>query len=161
MSRICVVLVLFIVCTQALSLAESRHKRQVTNQFRNKNYYVESLIKANFYNAFLFCQRLGMRLLTIDNNEEYDYILNILRTQIQFKPGSKLWTSGTDLAQEGTFHWMSTGFPVLINKWLPKQPDNGSGNENCICFWNNRGTIGFNDEQCTDVANFICESPKL
>ncbi|XP_017783957.1 PREDICTED: C-type lectin 37Da-like [Nicrophorus vespilloides] len=159
MSRICVLFVLFAVCATAFSQPGIRNKRQ-SNDFRNKSYYVESLIKTNFFNAFMFCQRMNMRLLSIATNEEYDHILNILRTQIQFGPDSRLWTSGNDLAQEGKFDWLSSGHPVLINKWLHKQPDNRDGVENCVDFWNENGVIGLNDDHCGVLAYFICEKQK-
>ncbi|XP_017783959.1 PREDICTED: C-type lectin 37Da-like [Nicrophorus vespilloides] len=133
-------------------------KRQVTHTFKNKQYYVETLVKANFHNAFMFCQRLGMQLLTIDSNDEYDYIFNTIKSEFNFGRDSKLWTSGTDLGHEGKFHWLSTGFSMKINKWLSGQPDNDHGRgEHCVEFWNNKGSIGLNDDRCHITNYFICE----
>ncbi|XP_017783958.1 PREDICTED: C-type lectin 37Db-like [Nicrophorus vespilloides] len=155
------VLLLLFICFAAISALPNNKKvkRQATHEFGNKDYYLESLIKANFHNAFMFCQRLGMQLLTINSNEEYDYLYKLITTELSFGPDSKLWTSGTDIAREGKFHWLSTGYPVKINKWLPGEPDNDNG-EHCMEFWNNNGNIGLNDDKCHSENYFICEKKK-
>ncbi|XP_017780312.1 PREDICTED: C-type lectin 37Da-like [Nicrophorus vespilloides] len=156
------ILLVFLFSTTVFSEHEGRiRKRQATHEFKNKNYYLETLIRANFHNSFMFCQRLGMQLLTINSNEEYDYIYKIITSELTFGWDSKLWTSGTDLGREGKFNWLSTGQPIKINKWLRGQPDNDHGSgEHCVEFWNNRGSIGLNDDKCHIENNFICESFK-
>lgn len=68
------------------------------------------------------------------------------------------WTSGSDLGEEGSFFWASNGRSISKNSslWLPNQPDNAGGSENCVHLWD---TLNYkiNDLPCNTQCYFICE----
>lgn len=72
-------------------------------------------------------------------------------TEVQ--PGG-LWLSGSDVAQEGRFIWASNGKPLVYKNFMPQQPDNAGGVEDCIMF----GINGkWNDDNCEGKKLFVCE----
>lgn len=72
------------------------------------------------------------------------------------------WTSGTDLAEEGTFFWMATGRPITFTNWNAGEPNNfryeNGEEENCLELWNRDGKgLKWNDTPCSFETYFICE----
>ncbi|XP_017773269.1 PREDICTED: C-type lectin 37Da-like [Nicrophorus vespilloides] len=128
------------------------------HRFNNKTYYIETLAKADFYRSFMFCQKINMRLVTVDSNEEFEKLVELIKKSVSFTHGAEVWTSATDLSVEGSFLWMSTGLPMNVDKWLPKEPNNAANSEHCMAFRNEGDTIGFNDNKCWTENYFICES---
>ncbi|XP_059224992.1 lectin subunit alpha-like [Stomoxys calcitrans] len=66
------------------------------------------------------------------------------------------WVSGTDLADEGNFIWLSTGRPITFANWNAGEPNNyryeNGEEENCMELWNRDGKgLKWNDspfEEC-------------
>ena len=56
------------------------------------------------------------------------------------------WLGLSDLKQEGTFMWSSTGEEPGYTNWAAGNPDSYGGNEDCAQFWYSRGQ--WNDAQC-------------
>lgn len=72
------------------------------------------------------------------------------------------WTSGTDLADEGNFFWMSTGRPITFTNWNAGEPNNfryeNGEEENCLELWNRDGKgLKWNDSPCSFETYFVCE----
>lgn len=72
------------------------------------------------------------------------------------------WTSGTDLANEGSFFWMSTGRPITFTNWNAGEPNNfvyeNGEEENCLELWNRDGKgLKWNDSPCSFETYFVCE----
>jgi hypothetical protein len=72
------------------------------------------------------------------------------------------WTSGTDLADEGHFFWMSTGRPITFTNWNAGEPNNfqyeNGEEENCLELWNRDGKgLKWNDSPCSFETYFVCE----
>lgn len=69
------------------------------------------------------------------------------------------WTSGTDLANESTFVWFSTGKPVAsgFTDWHSGQPSDCTSTENCIDIYVNGGELSWYDSDCNQAYYFICE----
>lgn len=72
------------------------------------------------------------------------------------------WTSGTDLAEEGSFFWMSTGRPISFTNWNAGEPNNfkyeNGEEEHCLELWNRDGKgLKWNDSPCSFETFFICE----
>lgn len=72
------------------------------------------------------------------------------------------WTSGTDLAEEGNFFWMSTGRPITFTNWNAGEPNNfeyeNGEQENCLELWNRDGKgLKWNDSPCSFETYFVCE----
>ena len=69
------------------------------------------------------------------------------------------WVGLTDLAQEGTFVWVTDeptgGFPVVGQQppWDGGDPDDSAA-ENCVRFKN---SFDFEDKRCSDLNSYVCE----
>lgn len=72
------------------------------------------------------------------------------------------WTSGTDLAEEGSYFWMATGRPITFTNWNAGEPNNfryeNGEEENCLELWNRDGKgMKWNDTPCSFETYFVCE----
>ncbi|KAL3285470.1 hypothetical protein HHI36_000002 [Cryptolaemus montrouzieri] len=122
----------------------------------NQYYYFGTYFKTNYFKAMQFCHDHGMQLLSIMTREENDLILTYLYNFS--KNLVDLWTSGSDLGEEGTFVWLSTGKGLNFTYWGNGQPDNAGNDENCLEIWKFDGkTYAWNDRSCMFDAHFICE----
>ncbi|XP_071485675.1 echinoidin-like [Diadema antillarum] len=70
------------------------------------------------------------------------------------------WFGLNDIDSEGTFVW-SDGSPVDYTKWIPGQPTNYGGNEDCGHMWYRDAqtdtTRDWNDAPCSSEVSFICQ----
>ncbi|XP_045460915.1 cell wall protein DAN4-like [Harmonia axyridis] len=122
----------------------------------NKFYHLQTDIKVNFFGAFHFCKKYGMELLSIENRKEEVAIANFLN---ESRIG-EIWTSGTDLAKEGKFIWLSTGKPFDYTAWGPNQPDNFGSIEDCVQIIMRplfSDYFAWEDVFCDLPSSFICE----
>ncbi|KAL3268579.1 hypothetical protein HHI36_007687 [Cryptolaemus montrouzieri] len=95
-----------------------------------------------------------MSLLSIEKKTENDLIRNYLK---QTKM-NRVWTSGTDLEEEGSFIWLSTGKVLNFTYWAASQPDNARSIEHCLEINRYLGSnYTWNDIPCTETHNFVCE----
>ncbi|KAK9531233.1 hypothetical protein VZT92_010671 [Zoarces viviparus] len=97
------------------------------------------------------CIARGADLVIIDSREEQAFINGILPSH------KEVWIGLTDSVTEGTWMWVD-GTPVTTTYWNAGQPNNLGGNERCGETWQRSSGIGvWNDDQCADLQNFICE----
>ncbi|XP_017771135.1 PREDICTED: C-type lectin 37Da-like, partial [Nicrophorus vespilloides] len=73
----------------------------VITTYGNKTYYFE-VNKLNWHNAYLACKQYNMELISIDSDEEFDYIREII-TSLTATNKVSVWTSGNDFGTEGEF----------------------------------------------------------
>nr|XP_010585424.1 collectin-12 [Loxodonta africana] len=118
--------------------------------FTDKCYYF-SVEKEIFDDAKLFCEDKSSHLVYINTREEQQWI----KKQIVGKDSH--WIGLTDSEHENDWKWLDGTSPEYKN-WKAGQPDNwGHGHgpgEDCA------GLIyagQWNDFQCEDINNFICE----
>jgi alpha-tubulin suppressor-like RCC1 family protein/uncharacterized protein (DUF2141 family) len=110
-----------------------------------------------------YCENIGAHLLTINSQQEQDYITSVFGSDI-------VWLGATDAGHEGLWTWV-TGEPFTYENWetLYNEP-NGGTDENYLMMgdgydggsnWMNRGK--WNDTNGTGVNKFICEgkSPSM
>lgn len=78
--------------------------------------------------------------------------------------GLGFWTSGNDLAINGTYFWLSTGADFQFKNWEPNQPDHaihGTEMEHCVEVRIMNSTSGlsimWNDRHCSSERLLICE----
>nr|XP_045374808.1 collectin-12 [Camelus bactrianus] len=121
--------------------------------FTDKCYYF-SVEKEIFEDAKLFCEERSSHLVFINSREEQQWIKK------QMVGRDSHWIGLTDSEQENEWKWLDGTSPEYKN-WKPGQPDNwGHGHgpgEDCA------GLIyagQWNDFQCEDVNNFICEKDR-
>ncbi|KAL3271944.1 hypothetical protein HHI36_022414 [Cryptolaemus montrouzieri] len=112
-------------------------------------YYFGKYFKTNFFTANEFCRAHGMSLLSIETETENTHILKYL--------GEKR----SDLGQEGSFVWLSTGESMNFTYWAKSEPSNVGNNEHCLEIWNlSVNRYVWNDRPCANSYHFICELPK-
>ncbi|XP_030749953.1 mannose-binding protein C-like [Sitophilus oryzae] len=125
-----------------------------------KRYYLGIFFKANYFKATQYCRFHGMHLASITSQEENDKLEKYIK---DFGFGNEhFWTSGTDLAEEGNFFWMSTGRPITFTNWNAGEPNNfeyeNGEQENCLELWNRDGKgLKWNDSPCSFETYFVCE----
>ncbi|EFA12925.2 uncharacterized protein tfc [Tribolium castaneum] len=125
-----------------------------------KRYYLGIFFKANYFRATQYCRFHGMHLASITSQEENDKLEKYIK---DFGLGHEhFWTSGTDLAEEGHFFWMSTGRPITFTNWNAGEPNNfqyeNGEEENCLELWNRDGKgLKWNDSPCSFETYFVCE----
>ncbi|XP_045479161.1 perlucin-like isoform X2 [Harmonia axyridis] len=119
-------------------------------------YYFEKYFKSNYIKAMQYCREHGMDLLSIETGVENIEIIAYLKKN--YPKVERFWTSGTDMGEEGSFVWLSTGRPLNFTSWCNGQPDNGGKNEHCLAI-QRLGVENYvwNDRSCLDEYNFICE----
>lgn len=125
-----------------------------------KRYYLGIFFRANWFRASQYCRFHGMHLASISSQEENDKLEKHIK---EFGFGHEhFWTSGTDLAEEGNFFWMSTGRPITFENWNTGEPNNfryeNGEEENCLELWNRDGKgLKWNDSPCSFETYFVCE----
>jgi len=130
-------------------------------KYGDKRYYLGIFFKANYFRATQYCRFHGMHLASINSQEENDKLEKYIK---DFGLGHEhFWTSGTDLAQEGQFFWMSTGRPITFTNWNAGEPNNfqyeNGEEENCMELWNRDGKgLKWNDSPCSFETYFVCET---
>ncbi|XP_017770306.1 PREDICTED: C-type lectin 37Db-like [Nicrophorus vespilloides] len=129
-------------------------------EYKDKLYYLETFYKATFYKAFMSCSKMGMNLLSIDSDEEFDKIHTFVKDKMEYKDGLMILTSGA-AKEMRQFHWMNTGNPVRLSRWHPGEPNNTSGREYCLHIWLTNNKFLLNDTHCDLEMYFICESKKI
>ncbi|XP_078378069.1 uncharacterized protein LOC144661244 [Oculina patagonica] len=98
------------------------------------------------------CQNQGGNLVSITSQQEQDFIT----FHYQRKSAGNIWIGLNDRALERGFSW-SDGSPVTYLNWLPGEPNDKTGLENCIEMW--PPSRGWNDQPCGDKRGYICKQP--
>ncbi|XP_017768252.1 PREDICTED: C-type lectin 37Da-like [Nicrophorus vespilloides] len=127
---------------------------------KDKLYYFETYYKASWFKALMACGKMGMELLSIDSDAEFDKIHALVKDKVEYKEGLMIWTSAA-MKEIGQFNWIYTGNPVEVSKWLSDQPNNFGKNEFCMHIWLYNKQFVLNDIRCDTEAHFICESWKV
>ncbi|XP_017777517.1 PREDICTED: C-type lectin 37Db-like [Nicrophorus vespilloides] len=150
-------ILLFALCGPSVTDCAKRYASHY--EYKEKIYYFETFYKATWFKAFMACSKMGMELLSIDSDEEFDKIHEIVKDKFEYKPELSIWTSGA-MKEIGQFGWINTGNPVNVSKWWSNTPDNNGGNEFCIHIWFNSKLFLLNDIRCTFLSYYICQSRK-
>lgn len=112
------------------------------------------IAKGNFFFGYLLCKQQGKQLATPDTQEKMNELLDYMEDYAILKT----WTSGTDLAEEGSFFWFTTFKPLNFTYWHDNQPDNYANIEHCIEVVPVYHPVKWNDVACaTKTSTIICE----
>ncbi|KAM8749962.1 C-type lectin domain family 4 member E-like [Acanthopagrus schlegelii] len=99
------------------------------------------------------CRDRGAELVTIDTDEEQEFISKIIKEDT--------WIGLNDRDKEGTWRWID-GTPPTVVYWFETQPDNGGGNpkwgeEDCIhLIFGENAKRNWNDLRCDKSLKWIC-----
>ena len=112
----------------------------------------------NWPDASQTCQAMHSELVTIDNVAEYHFIhkhlvhvhaADVCRNLVSY------WTSGNDIAKEGTWVW-GNNEEMDFTYWWPGEPGEHR-DSNCVAL-QSLEVFMFNDDHCNTSKNhFICE----
>lgn len=130
-------------------------------RYQNSIYYIGYIYKGSWYQAMQFCKYHNMDLVSIETQEENEFLSNQMKTF--FGGGSEywFWTSGTTLSNNH-WVWMNTGRPIVYANWFPNQPDNAGSSEHCLeaRYIYTNTDLKWNDNNCEGAQlHFICEAP--
>ncbi len=95
------------------------------------------------------CIANGGRLAELASPEENEAFAAALSPAV-----SRLYIGLSDADREGSFRWRS-GAPLLFTAFLPNEPNDAGGGEDCVEIVVDRG--GWNDVPCSLALPFVCE----
>lgn len=119
----------------------------------------------SFDEALVACEKIGMRLATIESQEENKAIFQFLHNRVWGVNGPSydytywyMWCSAKQEKDAGYFTWKSTGKNVTYTSWGEGEPNGGKG-ESCVELRYITGdTLFWNDSLCFIKKRYICES---
>ncbi|XP_065682612.1 uncharacterized protein LOC100201592 [Hydra vulgaris] len=122
-------------------------------------YFIRSLNEFsgdNWFNSFSSCQSMGGNLLSIENQEENQFIQNdLIKDNGGYWIGlNKVWNGYLD--KNKRFEWSDKTYTQFFN-WIENQPDNVDSIESCVEMNSN----GWNDKECKLLNGFICKTKKV
>ncbi|XP_065193011.1 pulmonary surfactant-associated protein D-like [Sycon ciliatum] len=97
------------------------------------------------------CQRNGGDLAAPRNMQEFIVLENLLRASVGTLG---YWIGYNDIKEEGRFV-DNDGNLAVINNFLPDEPNNDHGGEDCVDMQATSGL--FNDLKCSDILWYACE----
>ncbi|XP_065682566.1 uncharacterized protein LOC100212647 [Hydra vulgaris] len=117
-------------------------------------YFVSSLNEPHVYTwmeSFSTCQSKGGNLLSIENQEENQFIQNNL-----IKDNSDYWIGLNKLWNYKKFVWSDNTFTQFFN-WRKSRPHNYEKIKYCV----EMNSDGWNDEDCSSLNGFICKAERV
>ena len=88
--------------------------------------------------------------MVVQSKQEDDFLRGILVTE----EDAHHWMGGSALLKEGQWMWHQNGDQFTYTNWVPGQPDNIEGREDCLMYWKE---IKWNDDPCNRQHSYICE----
>ena len=64
-----------------------------------------------------------------------------------------MWTGLNDRAEEGSWILHSSGMPAVYFNWIPGEPNNVGGSEDCAKLYHGK----WNDWKCSGFTYVMCE----
>jgi len=99
-----------------------------------KLYYFSEIYQADWMGAFSFCKSNGMELMTMDSEDEAEYIMERLELNADYIDFAYVGGVTTSLKDRNNWHWINSNFKKseVSLPWGPNQPDGGSNDEFCL-----------------------------
>ncbi|KAH8285574.1 hypothetical protein KR054_011150 [Drosophila jambulina] len=114
--------------------------------------------QVNWFQAQANCAAFGYTLVSITSEQEQralrSFLYTVARDQQELLR-SPLWTSGTDLANSGSWVWFSKGRAVNYRNFQYGLPGESNYNRHCLSI---NGITGlWENEECDEKRFFVCE----
>ncbi|XP_055530926.1 lectin subunit alpha-like [Wyeomyia smithii] len=118
-------------------------------------------LRANWHKANEFCTTLGMVFVSMKSQVEHNELIRFVEKMDKFSNATRFWIGASDLAEEGTYTWVSSGQLLTFSNWADNEPNNENHAEHCIeiilNIYVNR-VWQWNDNECRNPREyFICE----
>ena len=97
-------------------------------------------------------------LASIRSTGENDFLQTMRESTVSSE--TQAWVGGNDIENDGIFVW-TDGKAFTYENWLPNQPNNYDGPQNCISIMRKEGILGWNDANCDANLPYICETSSL
>jgi len=117
----------------------------------SKYVFIDS--QKSWWEAALYCKEMGSHLAVIQNKDQNDEFVNIMKEKRQ-----SVWIGLSDVLAEGSFSWVDgkTDFDSnTFSNWAAGQPDNNPGG-NADCVDVNFPSGQWMDDQCEIRKPFAC-----
>jgi len=166
------ILILLVVAFGHLSDAESFSNMATTTVgFRTlgrydypsftKIYYVSENYQSEWTGSFSFCKSNGMELMTMDSEDEADYIMERLELNSDYIDYVYVGGVTSKLRDPNNWYWINSNYKKseVSLPWGTGQPDNAAGGEYCLAIYRaaNR-RFEFHDHPCNSYKKrFICQ----
>ncbi|XP_059482049.1 macrophage mannose receptor 1-like [Neocloeon triangulifer] len=129
--------------------------------------FLFSANKLSWSRALEMCCKLGMELVSIEDDAKMKCIYETNANDTLLKQTSEFWTSGTQQDCNYRFKFCSSGASILRNdsKWAPNDPNNYNENEWCVASrFAPTETLAKDqnnlfDQDCNVEYRYICEMP--
>ncbi|KAL3841964.1 hypothetical protein ACJMK2_020040 [Sinanodonta woodiana] len=105
--------------------------------------------------ADYMCHKMGGYLAEINTAFEGNFLEN--QVKLFNFPQGYTWIGATDIPIEGEWIWANSNSQLSsqsYSNWLPGDPNNVGGNQNCLSIGN---TGLWADENCASIYHYICE----
>ncbi|XP_033624617.1 macrophage mannose receptor 1-like [Asterias rubens] len=101
-----------------------------------------------------YCHEYGAHLVSIHDQEEYDFLYN----QINRLDIGSFWIGLREYSQSGSYKW-SDGTSLDYKAWVEGEPNDSNGEEKCVEMYHfdEYKDGSWNDLNCGDGRNFICK----
>ena len=111
----------------------------------------------NFNNSRRACKVNGSDLVSIESNEEWNFLKDTIK---QFPQNGTEYFIGLTKDKDGRWRWISNNSTVNETYWAPYEPKNRSDERCAIMYKDYNQNYGlFDDLPCTDKRHgYICES---
>lgn len=139
-----------------------------STSFQGHEYILTRPAVVNVHMMELQCQVLGGYLVEVDDQQEYDVIVKLIKENKITLPGETHPSGGwvllgaTDWDSEGNWTYVHSGKPVTFFSWTPGNPSNSGNSEDCMALHLNDPVYGINDYPCiinTEIDLSVCEIP--
>jgi Lectin C-type domain len=125
-----------------------------------KVYFLSTIFRAEWMEAFNFCKSNGMELANFRNRNEIDHFLDLLRRHGNFPANERIYIDGIGNipGNRGPWHSFETGKLMDFNlPWLPREPNNLGGREYCMEINYEGHILALNDFVCDIKLCFVCQ----
>ncbi|XP_055305010.1 ladderlectin-like [Sitodiplosis mosellana] len=123
--------------------------------YTKPNYHIVPYLKSNWLLANMYCNKIGMRLISISTMEEHDAILKAI--QNVGLSGAIFWTTGRRV--DHTMYWFATGTKLNFTNWGQNEPFNRHTMQECIGI-QEYDKLTWIDVNCDYNLRIMCEEDR-
>ncbi|XP_072401332.1 C-type lectin 37Da-like [Diabrotica undecimpunctata] len=124
----------------------------------NTLYYLGYTFMGSWIQALEHCKALNMDLVSIETNQENEFLHNQMKELFGERYEYSFWTSGTTLPYS-KWVWMGTGRPILYSNWLADQSSSTVKKDTCLgVVYNYNKGLQWNENNQNTNLHTICEA---
>ncbi|XP_054269908.1 prolow-density lipoprotein receptor-related protein 1-like isoform X3 [Macrosteles quadrilineatus] len=133
---------------ECVTYCSTDNKENIQKSIQGEKSFILVNEKKRWWDALTDCVGRGMKLATIENDDEWNFFVETTRDQDE-----GVWIGGHDFGNYPNFLWISTGLPVVL-RWRAGEPT--GSNYNCLAAVHH----GFTNFDCINRHSFVCEQRK-